>query len=66
MANQREHLILLLANVQMRQFPKLDQKAEVSISCYISFIFLMCHFLRQYICCSGIHQCTVLVFVLVD
>ena len=38
MANQREHLILLLANVQMRQFPKLDQKAEVSISCYISFI----------------------------
>ncbi|GMN62307.1 hypothetical protein TIFTF001_031394 [Ficus carica] len=28
-ANQREHLILLLANVHMRQFPKLEQKAKL-------------------------------------
>nr|QKN22528.1 callose synthase 1 [Urtica dioica subsp. dioica] len=28
-ANQREHLILLLANVQMRQYPKNDQKSKL-------------------------------------
>ena len=30
MANQREHLILLLANVHIRQFPKSDQQPKVS------------------------------------
>lgn len=30
-ANQREHLILLLANVHIRQFPKLDQQPKVII-----------------------------------
>ena len=29
MANQREHLILLLANVHIRQFPKPDQQPKV-------------------------------------
>lgn len=29
-ANQREHLILLLANVHIRQFPKSDQQPKVS------------------------------------
>ena len=28
-ANQREHLILLLANVHIRQFPKPDQQPKV-------------------------------------
>lgn len=30
-ANQREHLILLLANVHIRQFPKPDQQPKVSV-----------------------------------
>lgn len=33
-ANQREHLILLLANVHIRQFPKLDQQPKV-ILCHL-------------------------------
>jgi hypothetical protein len=36
-ANQREHLILLLANVHIRQLPKPDQQPKV----FIFLIFIM-------------------------
>ena len=36
-ANQREHLILLLANVHIRQFPKPDQQPKVRTFISIKF-----------------------------
>lgn len=35
-ANQREHLILLLANVHIRQFPKPDQQPKVCLDLHRS------------------------------
>ena len=43
MANQREHLILLLANVHMRQWPKPDQSKVfvlITLYCLIFYLFL--------------------------
>ena len=46
-SNQREHLVLLLANVHIRQFPKPDQQPKVcpqsiSQSQWIHFCFFIC------------------------
>lgn len=44
-ANQREHLILLLANVQMRQFPNSDQQAKVTFFFNYHFsLFFLCYY----------------------
>jgi hypothetical protein len=45
-ANQREHLILLLANVHIRQFPKPDQQPKV---CSYANISLSGHTLSLYL-----------------
>ena len=42
-ANQREHLILLLANVHVRQFPKPDQQAKVLFVFYVIFAISLSH-----------------------
>lgn len=42
-ANQREHLILLLANVHIRQFPKPDQQSKVLFVFYLIFTISLNH-----------------------